>query len=414
MNILDLLKNGFNLEYDPEVDIVLPTETLEPVILEISAVDVQDTISSLKETTLEVLSTLEKSIAGTQGVQEYLSGLTGNPTLDQVDDLRKFEIFHLEEGNLDIFLYEDALRLQEDLTLLENSPLIKSLVEKGVTLENVTPEDPDKTLLEYYTLKTDLLADTMTTLAWASGSAVEDSDVGVKDLFTGILGPSDPLVQIFNQNVGYSSTTYTDPLLKTLGFDTKDLSKSLNETKKILAQLKTVLKVLRGLTAISISGMLEAVRSYAQSQILKQISNAKAQIYSRFYAMVMSPIIQGAEDLRAKTTTSVPVIKHIQEMAMESIFEQLIKFQLELANLAAEDQELYSVTKTKSLTILKGKRIDQLLQFIDVAEKEVDHYLGSSDILTTIFSDVDKKLWPLPVKKQNVLPLPVPGKTYEF
>lgn len=426
-NLVQLLINGFDLDYTP------------PDVTEANAQAIANVISSISENTKETISanTIAKSFYGIQKratavienlkeevntktsttdgsgkvidlltTDEYLKLLKGSPGLLEISQMRLFESHHLsEKGNLNVFVYEDAIRLREEMmTTLNSKALINLVANKSSTglNGNLDPTNPASTLLDYYKLKSTLAERAMSSVEDASVqpkimpqymSMINSTNVDGLDFSTDYLqefGASSSFVSDVVQNVS-SDYNITNSLA---------LLSAANKDKNLLKQCRATLKLLSAVMHTNLYAAIDDARNYATRSGMRIVNQMAADATCTIYANVINPILNmmrqieqdGQNELEKVLKRVAKVNKRaarniieknynaLHSKVFESVYKYMYTFQMYITELSQEDESFYIKHTEKSARIADLRETRWFIQQLDEAIALLDEAAASGDM----------------------------------
>ena len=411
MDTLDLLLNGYSLQYTPEevarVTDVIPAP--EPV-LQPTPQDLSDKLSEYA-TQLASLSIAVETPQYVLDPQTYVALAHGAPTFDEMAKLRAFEAHHLsDEGDLNAFVAINALSLSALAQTASQDPALADLTTQLPTTDLA---DPATKLREYYTLRDASLSDAIESLQLSASDITGDVNFfdalcdldpiyrtfRVQDISTQLVGSDDPLTQIIasadnmNQPMPVPSAT-RDPLAETLGLDTAGLSVQLQKTRNYLQLLRDLLSMGKLLLLIDIGRLEDGIMAQIHDRPYALLNGIKVRALSAFYQQTLYPMVEKIRMSDANTQTTLPVLSHLHDLAFSALAQKLLLFQHELAGLAAEDQSRYQKHVKANAALLKGKQIQAYIKFLDAMMAKCDAVLMERDPYAALMSSLDTQMWP--------------------
>lgn len=426
-NLVQLLINGFDLDYTP------------PDVTEANAQAIANVISSISENTKETISanTIAKSFYGIQKratavienlkeevnaktsttdgsgkvvdlltTDEYLKLLKGSPSLLEISQMRLFESHHLsEKGNLNVFVYEDAIRLREEMmTTLNSKALINLVANKSSTglNGNLDPTNPASTLLDYYKLKS--------TLAERAMSSVEDASVQPKLMpqYMSMINSTNvdglDFSTDFLQEYGSSASTVSD-IVQNVSSDyniTNSLAllSAANKDKNLLKQCRATLKLLSAVMHTNLYAAIDDARNYATRNGMRIVNQMAADATCTIYANVINPILNMMRQIEQDGQNELDkVLKRVAKVnkraarniieknynalhskVFESVYKYMYTFQMYITELSQEDESFYIKHTEKSARISDLRETRWFIQQLDEAIVLLDEAAASGDM----------------------------------
>lgn len=427
-NFLQLLINGFDPSYVPPditednaqeiLDLIstISENGKELVAAEsiaksfyMNKLTVDTIVEDLKETVNQKIEAEDSSgkVVTLLTTDEYLRLLKGSPTLTEINQMRLFESYHLSEaGDLNVFVYEDALRLQQELITTLNSKALLTLMSKSGKLDKdakIDPADPSSAILDYYNLKASLVHTAVSSLEYVSGqpkhlpqylSLKESSDVtGLDDSgfygtteVDGISGLASELIQ---RSISDPKVTNAVALLS-----------EANRDKNFLKQCRASLKLLSATLQTNLYVAIDDVRNYATRQGMRAVNQAAADISCKVYTEITGPILDMMRRIESDGNSDLSdILKRVSKVnkriahnvieinynslhskVYESVYKAIYNFQVKITELAQEDEAFYGKHKEKSLRISDLRETRWYIQQLDEAIEILDQAAASGDM----------------------------------
>lgn len=315
-------------------------------------------------------------------VEEYKSLVIGNPDLNDIERIQAYEEHHIgEKGNIDVFLYDDALEISSELRHIKEDPTYNSIIKKVPELISdgkTTREDPNILIWDYYYNKAQLLRQVVNALETAAEPVSEDvSEKTIRE----VLGNTDSIVLI--------------------GDSWEEFRTECKKGNTILRQAKALLKLYYYSTCIDIASSIDRVRCYTHNYLLSTLNQAKLNVLSELYSVTIKPAVEWSVRVTTESPLKIkgvigkalnPFIMDMMETALYGAMTELLKLQQEIVNLAREDREKYLSYKEKSDKISSRKRakfyLDKVEHLINILEQAEASSSPNSVVLQEIFKHI--------------------------
>lgn len=426
-NLVQLLINGFDLDYIPPDVTVSNAQELANVISSISENNKETiqannvaksfyliqkranaVIEDLKEQVNAKTSTVDGGgkVVDLLTTDEYLKLMKGSPNLLEISQMRLFESHHLsEKGDLNVFVYEDAIRLRDEMiTTLNSKSLIDLVVNKSSTGLNGTldPSNPASTLLDYYKLKS--------VLAEKAMSSVEDASVQPKTMpqymsmvdSTNVNGLN--FSTDYQQEFGSTASTVSD-IVQNVSSDyniTNSLAllSAANKDKNLLKQCRATLKLLSAVLQTNLYAAIDDARNYATRSGMRIVNQMAADATCTIYARVINPILNMMRQIEQDGQNELDkVLKRVAKVnkraakniiqknynalhskVFESVYKYMYTFQMYITELSQEDESFYIKHTEKSARIADLRETRWFIQQLDEAIALLDEAAASGDM----------------------------------
>ena len=413
-SLLQLLEDGFADSYVPPIpDGVAEAQTA--MVQSISQnsvsgqgkdqVSINDIVSSFKDyadragsivTALKDVANASASAIDSRGISivlpsadEYITLISSSPDLDSVDKMRLYESYHTGlVGNLDVFVYEEALTLQADMLSTLSHQALNDLVASNVTgiVGKIDPLDPQTTMLDYYRAKQQASEVSIVSL---ENTTVMDGASGANFLTAEQLG----------QNTSINNK----------------LDSILASDRALLVTVYRGLQVLYYMHQPNIAGVLKEAKSYAKSLPMRLYNAAMVSAATKVYSEVTAPLHSLLQSFSTTGVSALSVILHATLHAgpltakigisdsdvnaatnkiFQSVFKQIKKFQNYITQLTKADHEFHAQSVKKLVLIGQGKQIKSAMNTVLKMIKAIDTIEASGNTAQYLADRLGKSITP--------------------
>lgn len=391
-DLLDVLINSYDLKFVPE-DITeeqVMSEAVPPAVV-LTGEDVKDSLLVLQQRISDILLYLTPEanaryvtvVNGKEIVlptaDEYSELCVSSCTFDDVERLRAFEIYHLEEGNPNVFIYLDAVTVANEL---ENTAQDEAFLLASATQET-SLEDPMVRLKEYFTMRSAYAEQVVDTIEVSAKNPLVDEleDFSLKEL--GDIINNNELSAALNTRDGSTGGADMTSLGYSIGLSTQAsaIVEGLRSTRTTLTRIRSLVLLMQKDYVFKAQLFIDKLRQGFSSILLAKINAIKAKAAAVVFQETIRPLIEKIEQ-KTLQATNIPIIRKLEEEVYDYIFDYLLKLQHELANLSASDKEESDKKKARIEKIADVKRCRVFIKVLDKAIMEIDRLLNIKNPLT--------------------------------
>ena len=426
--LTSLLEQGFSLQYTPDI-VTLQQQQAEIVSTVQAIVGEQSTVQTASALVRQFTALAQRADAVVQALateanaphqtvdlngttvtvlttDQYLAITRGSPDLTQINQARLFEAEHLgPTGNLNVFVYEDALRLRAAMQqVLETSALTTLSALNGTlnTTQALDPSNPITSILEYYRIKAAFAESAISAVETTAQLPNQVVSLTESQNITGLgadTGPA-PYTQQLASFGGALQSLLTMAMPGNPLATAANLIQCAGQDHNMLGMLRAALLMLQALMESNVYGDIEELRNYAMRQAMTSLNSYAAEAVSKVYAAVIQPIVtelqtmdqQGTDFLgdilrrvqqvnpQAATTFNTRVIQQMYEHTFQAVFKQVYGFQHYLVELTQEDQTYFNAHAGKSAKIADLKQLHWTIQYLDRAIALLDQAAASGNM----------------------------------